>query len=197
MISTHGSCPCLCRFDILYRYLKYLLQCCVCSKFCCDIDDKVIKRAKESEVDDPIALSARFSQEFLKDMHDLQCLLPTIQPRVTEHMEQINDIIGKIMTTAAGTKLAGDVYFSVDSFPEHGRGLSAGRKLENSIAGKRVEVDWRKRNPADFALWKAAKPGEPSWDSPSGPGRPVEVVQELKERALKRAELTEEDICTQ
>ncbi|KAJ8567969.1 hypothetical protein K7X08_020691 [Anisodus acutangulus] len=105
-------------------------------------------------------------------MDDLQCLPPTHQLRVTEYMEQIKDMINKIITNGCGYKIDGDVYFSINSFPKYGRGLSAVRKLKDDISGKRVKVDSRKRNPADFALWKAAKPGEPSWDSPWGPGRP-------------------------
>ncbi|KAK4369039.1 hypothetical protein RND71_012831 [Anisodus tanguticus] len=87
---------------------------------------------------------------------------PTHQLRVTEHMEQIKDMINKIITNGCGYKIDGDVYFSIDSFAKYGRGLSAVRKLKDDISGKRVKVDSRKRNPADFALWKAAKPGEPS-----------------------------------
>ncbi|KAK4393851.1 Cysteine--tRNA ligase CPS1, chloroplastic/mitochondrial [Sesamum angolense] len=101
---------------------------------------------------------------------DDKCLLPTQQPRVTDHMEQIKDMIAQIISNGCGYAVDGDVYFSVDNFPKYG--LLSGRKLEDNRAGERVAVDDRKRNPADFALWKAAKPGEPVWDSPWGPGRP-------------------------
>lgn len=156
-------------FDLLYRYLKYLGYEVVYVRNFTDVDDKIIRRANELG-EDPKALSGRYCQEFLKDMDDLQCLQPTHQPRVTEHMEQIKEMIAKIMTNGCAYTINGDVYFSVDSFPEYGR--LSGRKLEDNRAGERVEVDSRKRNPADFALWKAAKPGEPSWESPWGPGRP-------------------------
>ncbi|OIS95691.1 PREDICTED: cysteine--tRNA ligase 2, cytoplasmic [Nicotiana attenuata] len=156
-------------FDVLYRYLKYLGYDVVYVRNFTDVDDKIIKRANETG-EDPIALSGRFCQEFLKDMDDLQCLLPTHQPRVTDHMEQIKEMIAKIITNGCAYTINGDVYFSVDSFPEYGR--LSGRKLEDNRAGERVAVDSRKRNAADFALWKAAKPGEPSWESPWGPGRP-------------------------
>ncbi|KAJ8548287.1 hypothetical protein K7X08_030756 [Anisodus acutangulus] len=156
-------------FDILYRYLKYLGYDVVYVRNFTDVDDKIIKRANELG-EDPRALSGRYCQEFLKDMDDLQCLQPTHQPRVTDHMEQIKEMIAKIMTNGCAYTIDGDVYFSVDSFPEYGR--LSGRKLEDNRAGERVGVDSRKRNPADFALWKAAKPGEPSWESPWGPGRP-------------------------
>ncbi|KAK4376442.1 hypothetical protein RND71_002738 [Anisodus tanguticus] len=156
-------------FDILYRYLKYLGYDVVYVRNFTDVDDKIIKRANELG-EDPKTLSGRYCQEFLKDMDDLQCLQPTHQPRVTEHMEQIKEMIAEIMTNGCAYTIDGDVYFSVDSFPEYGR--LSGRKLEDNRAGERVGVDSRKRNPADFALWKAAKPGEPSWESPWGPGRP-------------------------
>ncbi|XP_019160294.1 PREDICTED: cysteine--tRNA ligase 2, cytoplasmic isoform X2 [Ipomoea nil] len=103
-------------------------------------------------------------------MIDLQCLMPTNQPRVTEHMDQIKEMIAQIMSNGCAYTVDGDVYFSVDKFPEYGK--LSGRKLEDNRAGERVAVDSRKRNPADFALWKAAKPGEPSWESPWGLGRP-------------------------
>ncbi|XP_019160292.1 PREDICTED: cysteine--tRNA ligase 2, cytoplasmic isoform X1 [Ipomoea nil] len=156
-------------FDILYRYLRYLGYEVVYVRNFTDVDDKIIKRANELG-EDPVALSGRFCQEFLNDMIDLQCLMPTNQPRVTEHMDQIKEMIAQIMSNGCAYTVDGDVYFSVDKFPEYGK--LSGRKLEDNRAGERVAVDSRKRNPADFALWKAAKPGEPSWESPWGLGRP-------------------------
>ncbi|KAG2709374.1 hypothetical protein I3760_05G235600 [Carya illinoinensis] len=103
-------------------------------------------------------------------MADLQCLLPTHQPRVSDHMEQIKDMISQIINNDCAYLIDGDVFFSVDKSPNYGQ--LSGQKLEDHRAGERVAVDSRKRNPADFALWKAAKPGELSWDSPWGPGRP-------------------------
>ncbi|XP_019249158.1 PREDICTED: cysteine--tRNA ligase 2, cytoplasmic-like [Nicotiana attenuata] len=173
--SSHiGHARAYVAFDVLYRYLKYLGYDVVYVRNFTDIDDKIINEAKKlGENHDPIALSSQFSKEFLKDMDDLQVLPPTHQPRVTEHMEQIKDMIANIISNGYGYTIDGDVYFSVDSFPEYGRLLSGGRKLEDNRAGARKgEVDLRKRNTADFALWKSAKPGEPYWDSPWGPGRP-------------------------
>ncbi|KAJ4973367.1 hypothetical protein NE237_006541 [Protea cynaroides] len=156
-------------FDVLYRYLLYLgLEVNYVRNFT-DVDDKIIRRANELG-EDPISLSGRFSQEFLKDMDDLGCLRPTQEPRVSEHMDQIRAMIAQIIENDCAYTVDGDVYFSVDKFPDYGR--LSGRKLEDNRAGERVAIDSRKRNPADFALWKAAKPGEPSWDSPWGPGRP-------------------------
>ncbi|GJN14617.1 hypothetical protein PR202_gb01464 [Eleusine coracana subsp. coracana] len=103
-------------------------------------------------------------------MAELQCLSPTHEPRVTEHIEHIIELITKIMENGKGYEMEGDVYFSVDSFPEYLR--LSGRKLDNNLAGARVAFDSRKRYTADFALWKSAKEGERFWDSPWGRGRP-------------------------
>ncbi|KAL0449737.1 UNVERIFIED_CONTAM: Cysteine--tRNA ligase CPS1, chloroplastic/mitochondrial [Sesamum latifolium] len=168
-LSHIGHARAYVAFDVLYRYLRYLGYEVVYVRNFTDVDDKIIRRANEVG-EDPKALSWRFCQEFLNDMADLQCLLPTQQPRVTDHMEQIKGMIAQIISNGCGYAVDGDVYFSVDNFPKYG--LLSGRKLEDNRAGERVAVDDRKRNPADFALWKAAKPGEPLWDSPWGPGRP-------------------------
>ncbi|KAJ6718789.1 CYSTEINE--TRNA LIGASE 1 CYTOPLASMIC-RELATED [Salix purpurea] len=134
-----------------------------------DIDDKIIRRANELG-EDPLSLSSRFCEEYLVDMNDLQCLLPTHQPRVSDHMDQIKDMITQIIEKDCAYSVEGDVFFAVEKSPNYGQ--LSGQRLENNRAGERVAVDSRKRNPADFALWKAAKPGEPSWESPWGPGRP-------------------------
>ncbi|XP_038907150.1 cysteine--tRNA ligase 2, cytoplasmic [Benincasa hispida] len=156
-------------FDVLYRYLKHLGYEVTYVRNFTDVDDKIIRRANESG-ENPFTLSDRFCQEYLSDMADLQCLSPTHQPRVSDHLEQIKDMITQIIKKEYGYVVDGDVFFSVDKFPNYGQ--LSGQKLENHRAGERVAVDSRKRNPADFALWKAAKPGEPSWESPWGPGRP-------------------------
>lgn len=168
-LSHIGHARAYVAFDVLYRYLKFLGYDVTYVRNFTDVDDKIIRRANEVG-EDPKALSVRFCDGFLHDMADLHCLVPTHQPRVTEHMQQIKDMIAQIMTNDCAYAVDGDVYFSVDNFPNYG--LLSGRKLEDNRAGERVAVDERKRNPADFALWKAAKPGEPFWDSPWGPGRP-------------------------
>lgn len=156
-------------FDVLHRYLKYLGYEVKYVRNFTDIDDKIIKRANEAG-ENPLSLSDRFSKEFLCDMTELQCLPPTHEPRVSDHMDQIKDMITKIIDNGCGYVVEGDVYFSVDNFPDYC--CLSRRKLDDNRAGGRVTVDPRKKNPADFALWKSAKPGEPSWDSPWGPGRP-------------------------
>uniref|UniRef100_A0A803QAH7 cysteine--tRNA ligase n=1 Tax=Cannabis sativa TaxID=3483 RepID=A0A803QAH7_CANSA len=129
----------------------------------------IIARAKELG-EDPINLSRRYCEEFNQDMVYLHCLPPSVEPRVSDHMTQIVDMIKQIIDNEYAYSVEGDVYFNVDKFPEYGR--LSGRKLEDNRAGERVAVDSRKKNPADFALWKSAKEGEPFWESPWGPGRP-------------------------
>ncbi|KAK9998255.1 hypothetical protein SO802_017858 [Lithocarpus litseifolius] len=168
-LSHIGHARAAVNFDVLYRYLQHLGYEVTYVRNFTDVDDKIIRRANELG-EEPLNLSNRFCQEYLVDMADLQCLTPTHQPRVSEHMEQIKDMITQIINNDSAYVVDGDVYFSVDKSPNYGQ--LSGQKLENNRAGERVAVDTRKRNPADFALWKAAKPDEPSWDSPWGPGRP-------------------------
>ncbi|KAJ4866019.1 hypothetical protein Rs2_52464 [Raphanus sativus] len=156
-------------FDVLYRYLKHLGYQVTFVRNFTDVDDKIIARAKENK-EKPLELSNRFCEEYLVDMGALQCLLPTHQPRVSDHMDHIINMIQKIIENDCGYVVEGDVFFSVEK--SHNYGKLSGQLLEHTRAGERVAVDSRKRNPADFALWKAAKPGEISWESPWGPGRP-------------------------
>ncbi|GAV87619.1 tRNA-synt_1e domain-containing protein/DALR_2 domain-containing protein [Cephalotus follicularis] len=156
-------------FDVLYRYLKHLgYRVCYVRNFT-DVDDKIIARANELK-EDPIRLSSHYCEEFHQDMVHLHCLPPSAEPRVSDHMPQIIDMIKQILDNGCGYVIDGDVFFSVDKYPEYGK--LSGRKLEDNRAGERVAVNSRKRNPADFALWKSAKKGEPFWESPWGPGRP-------------------------
>ncbi|XP_047330853.1 cysteine--tRNA ligase 2, cytoplasmic [Impatiens glandulifera] len=168
-LSHIGHARAYVAFDVLYRYLKHLDYDVTYVRNFTDVDDKIIRRANELG-EEPLSLSNRYCHEFLADMDDLQCLRPTHEPRVSEHMDHIRNLIAEIITNGYAYTLEGDVYFSVDKLPSYGQ--LSGRKLEDNRAGERVAVDSRKQNPADFALWKAAKPGEPSWDSPWGPGRP-------------------------
>ncbi|KAH7841406.1 hypothetical protein Vadar_029531 [Vaccinium darrowii] len=156
-------------FDVLYRYLRHLGYEVNYVRNFTDVDDKIIARARELG-EDPISLSRRYCEEFHQDMMDLNCLSPSVEPRVSEHMPQIIDMIKQILDNGCAYEIDGDVYFSVDKFSDYGR--LSGRKLEDNRAGERVAVDSRKKNPADFALWKSAKEGEPFWESPWGPGRP-------------------------
>ncbi|GER51709.1 cysteine--tRNA ligase [Striga asiatica] len=156
-------------FDVLYRYLKYLGYEVNYVRNFTDVDDKIIARANDLG-EDPIHLSRRYCEEFHRDMTYLNCLPPSVEPRVSDHMPQIIDMIKQILENGCAYTINGDVYFSVVEVHDYGR--LSGRKLEDNRAGERVAVDSRKKNPADFALWKSAKEGEPYWESPWGPGRP-------------------------
>ncbi len=135
-----------------------------------DVDDKIIKRANERG-EDPVALAARFARDYDEDMDALGNLRPDVAPKVSESVPQIvalvDVLVEKGFAYAPGN---GDVYYSVRKFPDYVR-LSK-RNLDDLLVGARVEPGEAKRDPLDFALWKAAKPGEPAWDSPWGRGRP-------------------------
>ncbi|XXG47679.1 hypothetical protein AAC387_Pa02g2282 [Persea americana] len=168
-LSHIGHARAYVAFDVLYRYLQHLGYEVNYIRNFTDVDDKIIRRANELG-EDPIHLSGRFCDEFHHDMASLQCLPPTSEPRVSDHMSQIIDMITQIINNGFAYVVDEDVFFSIDKSPCYG--CLSGRKLEDNRAGERVNVDSRKRNPADFALWKSAKPGEPSWESPWGLGRP-------------------------
>ena len=168
-LSHIGHARCYVAFDAVYRYLRSVGYDVTYVRNFTDVDDKIIKRANERE-EDPLDLAARFIVEYHRDMDSLGCLRPTMEPKVSETVPEIIDLIERIIAHGHGYVIDGDVYFSIDSFPQYGK--LSGRNLEDMRAGERVQVDERKRNPFDFALWKAAKPGEPTWDSPWGAGRP-------------------------
>jgi cysteinyl-tRNA synthetase len=156
-------------FDVIYRYLRYKGYEVIYVRNFTDVDDKIIKRAHE-EGGSTEEIAARYIKEFYTDMGALGMLLPTIEPKATEHIPDMISLVQRLIEKGHAYQVEGDVYYAVESFPEYGK-LSK-RSLDEMQAGARVEVDERKRNPLDFALWKAAKAGEPSWDSPWGKGRP-------------------------
>lgn len=168
-LSHLGHARAAVSFDILFRYLKHLDYEVTYVRNFTDVDDKIINRANEKGVD-PFELSRHFCDEYNVDMSDLLCERPTKEPRVSDHIDQIKDMITQIINNDYAYEVNGDVFYSVEKCPNYG--ALSGQRLEHNRAGERVAVDSRKRHPADFALWKAAKPGEPSWDSPWGPGRP-------------------------
>jgi cysteinyl-tRNA synthetase len=135
-----------------------------------DIDDKIIKRAAENG-ESVGALTERFIKLVHEDERALSVLPPDVEPRATRHIESMVAMIGKLVDKGYAYQAAnGDVYYSVASFKDYGR--LSGKRIEDLRAGERVEVDEAKRDPLDFVLWKSAKPGEPSWPSFWGPGRP-------------------------
>jgi cysteinyl-tRNA synthetase len=156
-------------FDVIYRYLLHRGYDVTYVRNFTDVDDKIINRANELG-EDWKALAQRYVNEFYVDMDALGILRPTHEPRATEHIAHIQELIGKLVSSGHAYEVDGDVMFAVESF--EGYGKLSGKRTEELVSGARVEVDEKKRNPLDFALWKAAKPGEPSWPSPWGAGRP-------------------------
>ncbi|MGQ5521944.1 cysteine--tRNA ligase [Chitinimonas sp. PSY-7] len=135
-----------------------------------DIDDKIIKRASEAGIA-PEALTDRTIAQMHEDLAKLLLLPPTHEPRATQHVEGMIHIVeGLIAKGRAYPAENGDVYYAVREFPGYGK--LSGKSIDDLRAGERVDVDPYKRDPLDFVLWKAAKPGEPQWDSPWGKGRP-------------------------
>ena len=156
-------------FDMIYRYLLYRGYKVTFIRNFTDIDDKIINRAKEQGTTTE-ELSERFIRKFHEDMDQLGIASPTLEPKATEHIQEIIDMIDGLVDKGMAYQVGGDVYYAVEKFSDYGT-LSK-RSIEDMQAGARIEVNEKKRNPMDFALWKSSKPGEPTWDSPWGPGRP-------------------------
>ncbi|MCL2760821.1 MAG: cysteine--tRNA ligase [Desulfuromonadales bacterium] len=156
-------------FDVVYRYLLYSGYEVEYVRNYTDIDDKIINRANREGVAFNV-ISERYIKSFDEDMARLNTEIPTYQPKATEHISEIIKLVETLIERGAAYHEGNDVYFSVENFKNYLQ-LSK-RNLEEMRAGARIEVDERKRNPMDFTLWKGAKPGEPSWDSPWGKGRP-------------------------
>ena len=157
-------------FDVLRRYLEYRGYTVRHVQNFTDIDDRIIARAHEQGIA-PIALAERFIQRYVEDMAALGVRPPHVYPRATEEVPEMLTIISALIEKGfAYPTPGGDVYYRVRRLPRYGE-LSH-RDVDDLISGARVEPSAEKEDPLDFALWKAAKPGEPSWDSPWGPGRP-------------------------
>ncbi|MGP7733079.1 cysteine--tRNA ligase [Oceanimonas smirnovii] len=157
-------------FDVVTRYLRHAGYDLTFVRNITDIDDKIIKRAAENG-EDWQALTERLTGEMYKDFDALNIARPDIEPRATGHIPEIINMVETLIKDGhAYVADNGDVLFEVNSFAEYGQ--LSGQNLEQLQAGARVEVEQTKRNPLDFVLWKQSKPGEPSWESPWGPGRP-------------------------
>jgi len=168
--SSHiGHARSLLTFDVIYRYLIFLGYRVQFVRNFTDVDDKIIKRAQEENVD-CTTLTERYIAEFHRDAEALGLLDPTEEPRATHHIAEIIHLIQRLEAKEMAYGVDGDMYFPVERLASYGK-LSR-KKLDELEAGARVEIDERKRSPLDFALWKSSKPGEPTWDSPWGPGRP-------------------------
>ena len=156
-------------FDIFRRFLEYRGYDVIYVSNITDIDDKIINKANERNTD-PIDMAHYYAGEYMKDMKKLRVREPNIIPKATRHIDEIIELVKKLIERGYAYESDGDVYFSVEKFKEYGK-LSH-RKLEEMIAGARVEINEKKKNPLDFAVWKKSKKNEPSWDSPWGKGRP-------------------------
>ncbi|MDL1920961.1 cysteine--tRNA ligase, partial [Chloroflexi bacterium CFX5] len=157
-------------FDIIRRYLEYRGYKVKHVMNYTDVDDKIIARANQLG-EDPLKLSQRYIEDYARDLADLNVLPAASNPQVSKTMPLIIEFIqGLIRKEAAYAASNGDVYFRVTSDDDYGK--LSGRKLEDMQAGARIEVGEQKEHPMDFALWKAAKPGEIFWESPWGRGRP-------------------------
>ena len=156
-------------FDTLRRFLRHQGYKVTFVQNFTDIDDKLINRAKEENTT-VAELANRYIAEYFKDAQALGVEKADVHPRATQHIGEIIRLIKKLEDTGHAYAVNGDVYFDTASDPDYGK--LSGQNLEDREAGKRVEVDDVKKNPMDFALWKAQKPGEPAWKSPWGMGRP-------------------------
>lgn len=156
-------------FEVVRRYLEYLGYRVLMVRNFTDVDDKIINRARERHVAWD-ALAGEFITAFHEDMDALGVRRADVEPKATDHIPEMLAIIGRLVARGLAYPVDGDVYFAVRDF--HGYGKLSHRSPDDLRAGARIEVDERKRDPLDFALWKASRPGEPAWDSPWGPGRP-------------------------
>ncbi len=167
-IGIHNARPMIV-FDALRRYLESRGYTVIYVQNVTDIEDKIIRRAQE-EGRTAEEVASHYTEEYFRDLAALGVARPTHSPRATAYVPQMVAFVEKLVASGHAYVVDGDVYFSVESFPEYGK--LSGRAREEQEAGARVEVDEKKRHPGDFALWKRSKPGEPSWPSPWGDGRP-------------------------
>jgi len=156
-------------FEVIRNYLRFSGYTVKYVRNFTDIDDKIINRASKEGVHWK-KIAEKYLKAYRQDMGRLGVVKASKEPKATKHISDIKDLIKTLVKKGHAYQVDGDVYYEVSTFPQYGR-LSK-RKADDLLAGARVEVDERKRNPMDFALWKSSKPGEPKWPSPWGPGRP-------------------------
>ena len=156
-------------FDIARRYLEFKGYDVRYVMNFTDVDDKIINKANDLGVD-PFELAEQYIDGYKRDLEALNIKPATVNPRATQDMPQIIEMIQQLIDVGAAYEVNGDVYYKVESDNDYGK--LSGRSLQTMNAGARIQVDERKEHPMDFALWKSAKPGEPAWDSPWGKGRP-------------------------
>ena len=156
-------------FDVVRRYFEFLDYKVTYVQNITDVDDKLIDQSKKEKK--PVEeIAQHYIQAFYEDLEALEIRKVDIQPKATEHIQDMIQLIMKLEDKGIAYEINGDVYFSVDSFPKYGN--LARKKVDDLLAGVRIEKNNQKKHSADFTLWKAAKPGEPKWDSPWGEGRP-------------------------
>jgi cysteinyl-tRNA synthetase len=156
-------------FDTIVRYLRHSGYEVTFVRNFTDIDDKIINRANR-EGTDFLTVANRYIEAFYEDFDRMGLLRPDLEPRATEHIPEIVALVSRLIGAGKAYAVGGDVYYAVRGFREYGK--LSGKNTEDLLSGARVEVDERKKDPLDFALWKGSKPGEPAWESPWGPGRP-------------------------
>jgi cysteinyl-tRNA synthetase len=157
-------------FDVLVRFLRHMGYAATFVRNFTDVDDKIINRSREEGIS-PDEVAEKYIRAYYEDMRSLAVLPADLEPRATEHIGDMQSLIRTLLDKGyAYATPSGDVYFRVRLFPEYGR--LSGRDVEELKAGARIEPGEEKEDPLDFALWKRAKEGEPSWGSPWGPGRP-------------------------
>ncbi len=156
-------------FDTIRRYLVFRGYQVKYVRNFTDVDDKILQRAQKEGIS-WTQVTEKYIKAFYRDMDRLGIVPPTVEPRATQHIPDIVDMISGLVEKGFVYEVEGDVYFEVRTF--RGYGQLSGRNLEELLSGARIEIDPRKKDPMDFALWKTAKPGEPGWESPWGKGRP-------------------------
>ena len=156
-------------FDVVRKYLEFSGYKVIFVANLTDVDDKIISRAAKEGVT-PQEIAEKYIAAFFEDCKKLKIKDASGYPRATEHIKEMQDLIAELLKKGYAYELDGDVYFEVSKFSEYGQ--LSGKKIDDLIAGHRVEKDERKRNPLDFAMWKKAKEGEICWESPWGKGRP-------------------------
>jgi cysteinyl-tRNA synthetase len=156
-------------FDFIFKYFKYRGYNVTYVKNFTDVDDKIIAKAN-GEGKDISEISERYIKEHNEDMDRFGIARPTMTPKATENIQGMVRLISMLIEKGLAYVVDGDVYFSVDKYDQYGK--LSGRNIEEMVAGARIDIDEKKTNPLDFILWKAAKEGEPWWDSPWGRGRP-------------------------
>ena len=156
-------------FDVFRRYLMYRGYQVLYVQNITDVDDKIIQKANAEGIS-AAEVAQRYARAYLEDIQKLKILPADANPRATAHIDEMLALVKKLVEKGYAYVVDGDVYYDVSRFKDYGK--LSGKKIDELQAGARIDVDERKRNPLDFALWKAAKPGEPWWESPWGRGRP-------------------------